>query len=145
MKLFAGLNPWMLPLAAAVSFLFGGVWYGLLAKPWMTAAKLTEAEIKGTGGPSATPFVITFIAQVVMAWMLAGLILHLAKAGVAANLRNGMITAAFIWLGFVATTLVVNHRFQMKSWALTLIDGGHWLGVLLIQGAILGAWGLAGS
>jgi len=23
-----------------------------------------------------------------------------------------------------------------------MIDGGHWLGVLLIQGAILGAWGM---
>ena len=28
------------------------------------------------------------------------------------------------------------------SASLTLIDGGHWLGVLLIQGAILGWWGV---
>jgi hypothetical protein len=25
---------------------------------------------------------------------------------------------------------------------LTLIDGGHWLAVLLIQGAIMGWWGV---
>jgi hypothetical protein len=143
MKLFAGLNPWMLPLAAAVSFVFGGIWYGLLSKPWMAAAKLSEEQIKGTGGPSPAPFVITYIAQLLMAWMLAGLILHMVKAGLPANLRNGLITALFIWVGFVATTLVVNHRFQMQSWTLTFIDGGHWLGVLLIQGAILGMWGMA--
>lgn len=143
MKYFAGLNPWMLPLAAVASFIFGGVWYGLLSKPWMAAAKLSEAQIKGTGGPSPVPFVITFIAQTFMAWMLAGLILHMAKAGLPATLKNGMITSFFVWAGFVATTLIVNHRFQMQSWALTLIDGGHWLGVLLIQGAILGMWGLA--
>lgn len=143
MKFFAGLNPMMLPLAAAASFIFGGVWYGVLSKPWMAAARLDEQQIKGASGPSPVPFVIAFIAQTVMAWMLAGLILHMAKAGLPATMRNGMITAAFIWLGFVATTLVVNHRFQMQSWTLTLIDGGHWLGVLLIQGAILGLWGLA--
>lgn len=143
MKLFAGLNAWMLPLAAIASFVFGGVWYGVLSKQWLSAAKLTEEQIKGTGGPSPAPFVITFIAQTFMAWMLAGLILHMAKAGLPANMRNGMITAFFVWAGFVATTLIVNHRFQMQSWALTFIDGGHWLGVLLIQGAILGMWGLA--
>lgn len=141
MKFFAGLNAWMIPLAAVASFVFGGVWYGLLSKPWMAAAKLTEAQIKG--GTSPAPFIITFIAQTFMAWMLAGLILHMTKAGLPANMRNGMITAFFIWAGFVATTLIVNHRFQMQSWTLTLIDGGHWLGVLLIQGAILGVWIIA--
>jgi hypothetical protein len=33
--------------------------------------------------------------------------------------------------------------FQGAKGALTVIDGGHWLGVLLIQGAILGWWGVA--
>ena len=143
MKFFVGLNAWMLPLAAAASFVFGGIWYGLLSKQWMSAANLSEDQIKGAGGSSPVPFIITFIAQIFMAWMLAGLLLHLAKAGLVPNLRNGMITALFMWAGFVMTTLIVNHRFQMQSWALTLIDGGHWLGVLLIQGAILGMWGLA--
>ena len=142
MKFFVGLNAWMLPVAAVASFLFGGVWYGLLSRQWMAAAKIDEAQIKAAG-PSPAPFVITLVAQFVIAWILAGLILHLAKAGLPATLKNGMITALFVWAGFVATTLVVNHRFQMQSWSLTLIDGGHWLGVLLIQGAILGLWGVA--
>ena len=143
MKLFAGLNPWMLPVAAIASFLFGGLWYGLLSKQWMAAAKLDEATLKGGGGPSPVPFVITLIAQLFMAWMLSGLLLHMAKAGLPGNLKNGLISAVFIWAGFIVTTLVVNHRFQKQSWALTFIDAGHWLGVLAIQGMILGQWGLA--
>lgn len=143
MKFFVGLNAWMLPTAAAASFVFGGIWYGLLSKQWMSAAKLDDTKIKGAGGGAVAPFIITFIAQTFMAWMLAGLLLHLVKAGLPANLRNGMITALFMWAGFVMTTLIVNHRFQMQNWSLTLIDGGHWLGVLLIQGAILGVWGLS--
>lgn len=42
----------------------------------------------------------------------------------------------------VITTMAVNHAFQGQRGALTLTDGGHWLGVLLIQGAILGWWGV---
>lgn len=144
MKFFAGLNVWALPLAAVLSFAFGGVWYGALSKQWMEAAGLSEEQIKGNGGPSPVPFVITFVAQLVMAWMLAGLILHMAKAGIPATLRNGMLTAVFVWLGFVLMPLVVNHQFQMQRPALTVIDGAHWLGVLLIQGAVLGLWGLGG-
>ena len=143
MKFIAGLNPWMLPLAAIASFLFGGIWYTVLSKQWLAAANLDEAQLKGPGGPSPVPFVIAFVAQLFMAWMLSGLLLHMAKAGLPGNIKNGLITALFIWAGFIVTTLVVNHRFQKQSWALTFIDAGHWLGVLLIQGMILGQWGLA--
>lgn len=143
MKLFAGLNVWAFPLAAVMSFAFGGIWYGLLAQHWMAALGRSEAEIRGSGGPSPVPFVITFVAQLIMAWVLAGLILHMSKAGIPANLRSGMITAGLVWFGFVLAPLVVNHQFQMQRPALTLIDGLHWLGVLLIQGAVLGMWGLA--
>ncbi|MBM3524115.1 MAG: DUF1761 domain-containing protein, partial [Alphaproteobacteria bacterium] len=36
----------------------------------------------------------------------------------------------------------VNHGFQGVKRALTVIDGGHWLGVLLIQGVIIGWMGV---
>ena len=142
MKIFAGLNVWALPVAAVLSFAFGGIWYGLLAKQWMAALGRTEEDPKVAGGPAPLPFAIAFIAQLVMAWVLAGLILHLARAGIAANMRNGLITAGLIWFGFVLAPLVVNHQFQMQRPSLTVIDGVHWLGVLLIQGAVLGMWGL---
>lgn len=143
MKFFAGLNPWAFPLAAAASFIFGGIWYGLLSKQWMAAANLSRESIEAKGGPTAKPFVVTFVAQTFMAWMLAGVMLHMVKSGIPATATNGMITAAFLWAGFVMTSLIVNHQFQMQKGVLTLIDGAHWLGVLLIQGAIIGVWGLA--
>lgn len=138
MQFFSGLNIWAVLLAAGASFLFGGVWYGAFSKLWMAAANLTDEQVTAQSGPSPRPFVITFLAQIIMAWMLAGVILHLARSGVPATPRNGLISGFCIWLGFVATTLVVNHQLQMRKLTLTLIDGGHWLGVLLIQGVILG-------
>lgn len=142
MKFFAGLNVWALPVAAALSFVFGGVWYGVLSKAWMDAANLSKERIDAGGGMSPTPLVITYLAQLFMAWMLAGVVLHMVKAGIPASLKNGMITGSFLWAGFVMTTLIVNHQFQMQKRMLTIIDGAHWLGVLLIQGAVIGAWGI---
>jgi hypothetical protein len=133
---FAGINYLAIALAAIAAFVFGGIWYRALAKPWMAAVGKTEPDIKSSGGPMAVLLLVTLIAQLVMAWVLAGVIGHLGPGQV--TLRNGLISAGFLWLGFVATTMVVNHGFQGATRALTAIDGGHWLGVLLLQGAIIG-------
>jgi hypothetical protein len=104
----------------------------------MAAAGVGEKFVKGSGaGPSPVPFIVAFVAQLVMAWMLAGVFLHLARGGIPLTLRSGLISGALVWAGFVMTSLVVNHAFQGAKWMLTLIDGGHWLGVLLIQSAVL--------
>ena len=137
---FAGINYLAVILAAAAAFVFGGIWYRVLAKPWLAAAGKTEQDIKTSATPMALLLLITFIAQLVMAWVLAGLIGHLGPGQV--TLRNGLISGGFVWLGFVATTMVVNHGFQGARRALTVIDGGHWLGALLIQGAIIGWMGV---
>jgi Protein of unknown function (DUF1761) len=135
---FAGMNYWAIVAAAAASFVFGGIWYSVLAKPWMAAVGKSEAEIRQTG--MITPMVVTVVCQLVMAWVLAGVIGHLGAGQV--TWRNGLISGAFCWLGFVLTSLVVNHAFQGSKRMLTLIDGGHWLGVLLIQGTVIGLLGV---
>ncbi len=134
---FGGLNLFAVILAAVASFAFGGVWYNALAKPWMAATGRTAGEIQA--GNTYAPFIVAFVAQLVMAWILAGLVGHLGAGQV--TLRNGLISALFVWTGFVIAPLVVNHTFQGAPRALTAIDGGHWLGVLLVQGAIIGAIG----
>ncbi len=53
-----------------------------------------------------------------------------------------MISAAFCWLGFVITSMLVNNSFARRDWRLMWIDGGHWLVVLLLMGAIMGAMGV---
>jgi hypothetical protein len=68
---------------------------------------------------------------------------HLGEA--AFSVGGGALSGAIVWAGFVATTLLVNHGFQGAKFTLTLIDGGHWLGALAIQGAIIGAFGPPGA
>ncbi|NIA70675.1 DUF1761 domain-containing protein [Pelagibius litoralis] len=135
---FTGINYLAVVAAMVASYVFGSVYYMSLAKPWMAALGKTEEEVKAGAGPSV--YVITAIAQLVMAFMLAGIMGHLGSVGMGA--AGGLTTAFFVWLGFVATTLVVNHGFQGAKRSLTVIDGAHWLGVLLVQGLVIGLFGI---
>lgn len=130
-------NWFAVAVAALASFVFGAAWYGLLGKQWMAALGKTEADIKASGRPLPLLLAMTFVAQLVMATVLSGLVSLLSDRAVPTSL----MVAALIWVGFVATTLVVNHGYQGSRWSLTLIDGGHWLGVLLLQGLIIGVFG----
>ena len=131
---FTGMNYLAVLVAAVAAFAFGAVWYGVLGKPWMAALGKTKDQL----GSPAVPMVFAGLCQLVMAWLLAGVIGHLGEVEVA----PALLTAAFVWLGFVATTLTVNHRFQGQPWSLTVIDGGHWLGVMLVQALVIGLFGV---
>src|SRR5690606_3430540 len=88
----------------------------------------------------AAPLFVGFVAKLAMAFVLAGAIGHLGTGQV--MLRNGVISGAIIWVGFMVTIIAVDHRHHGFGWDLTLIDAGHWLGVMLIAGAIIGWWGV---
>jgi hypothetical protein len=136
---FTGVNYIAVIIAALAGFGLGAIWYMVLSKPWMHAIGKTETELKQqTGTSKVVPFAICIVALLIMAWMLAGLMGHLADVTV----RGGVITGFFVWLGFVITTMGVNHAFGGAKPMLTLIDGGYWLAVLLIQGAVIGAFGV---
>jgi hypothetical protein len=138
---FAGLNLLAVLVAAIASFLFGGVWYGIFSRQWLAAVNFEEKTRNSAAWRvSAVPLIIALLAQLLMAYVLAGVIGHLGVGQV--TVRNSIISAAIVWAGFVMTTLVVSHSFQGAKRALTFIDGGHWLGVLLIQGAVIGWLGV---
>jgi hypothetical protein len=134
---FVGINYLAIVVAAIAAYVFSAIYYTLLSKPWMKAA-----DIKKNRKPAAPwlPFAIAAVADLVMAWVLAGTIGHLGIGQV--TLKNGVISGAFIWFGFVLTTTVVNYGFAGRKPLLTIIDAAHWLCVLLLMGAIIGLFGV---
>ena len=126
--------------AAVASWLVGAVWYGVLGKQWMAALGWTEKDVCGPDGKRhmpVGPMILSFIAALVMAFLLSGLMGHVGPISV----RSGIISGALVWLGFAITTMAVNNAFQKRKTMLTVIDGGHWLLALIAQGAVLGAFG----
>ncbi|MGV1013544.1 MAG: DUF1761 domain-containing protein [Methyloceanibacter sp.] len=123
-------------IAALAGFGLGMIWHTVLYKPWLVALGKTKANVERQS--VVLPFLTTFVALLVMAWMLAGIMAHMGQV----TIRGGMITGFLVWLGFVITVIGVTHAFTGAKPMLTLIDGGYWLAALLIMGAVIGAFGI---
>ena len=137
---FAGINFLAVLIAAVVAWLVSAGWYMSLGKIYQAAQGKTpeecKAEMKKPG--AFLPFIYAFIGNLVIAWMLAGVLGHLGPA----TLKNGVITGAFLWFGFILTTMVVNFCFSGRDKRLLLIDLGNWLIVMVVMGAVIGAIGV---
>jgi hypothetical protein len=129
-------------IAACAAWIFGGIYYTALSRPWMASQGKTmeqcKAEMEGKSKLAMVlPFVLAFVGALIMAWALYGVLVHLKTFSV----RAGMISGAIIWFGFILTTMTVNNAFHGKRPMLTVIDSLHWLGGLLIMGLIVGWMG----
>ncbi len=131
---FAGMNYLAILIAAVAAYVWGAAYYMTLSKQWLAAVGIAQPN------RSAAPFIISFVALLVMAFVLAGSIGHLGPGNVSS--KNGIISGVIIWAGFVATTVVVNNAYPGRKIMLSIIDSIHWLGVLVVQGAVIGAMGV---
>jgi hypothetical protein len=137
--MFSAGTFWIFLLAAAAAWAFGAAYYTLLGKIWLGAQGLTPERLMAERGKRSSlmnvyPFVLSFVAEVVIAWVLCGMMLHMGMSGA----RAGMISGAFVWFGFGLTTIAVNNAYTFRSWKITTIDAIHWLGVFIIIGAVVG-------
>jgi hypothetical protein len=139
---FAGISYVAILAAAIAAWLASAAWYMSLCRVYAAAlGKTPEQMAADRNKPGAfLPFVYAFAANIIIAWMLAGVLGHLGPGQV--TLRNGVISAAFLWFGFILTTMVVNYSFSGRDRRLLFIDAGNWLIVLLVCGAVVGAIGV---
>jgi uncharacterized membrane protein len=129
-------------MGAVASFIFGAIYYTTLGKVWLAAQGKTadSCKVENAGKSKlalAVPFILSFVGALIMGVTLYGILTHSGLW----SLRAGAISGAFCWFGFVLTTVVINNAYQGRKAMLSLIDGAHWLGVLIIIGAIVGWMG----
>lgn len=125
-----GLDHFAAILAAIVGFAATIIWYRAFGTMLMAALGLTAEQLRHR----PATYVVTALAQLVMAYVLTAVIGQLA----AFNMQNGIVVAAFLWLGFVATAIAVSDSFAGARLSLTMIDAGHWLVVMVLMGAVIG-------
>ena len=89
------LNYLAIMAATIVSFVFGGIWYNVFSRQWMEALAMTPDKMPRDRGAIGL-YVLAFVAQLIMAWMLAGILLHMSAGGVPTTARTGLISAAFL-------------------------------------------------
>jgi Protein of unknown function (DUF1761) len=137
---FAGISYLAVFIAAIAGWLVGAAYYGVLAKPWvaahdktMEAFKAEQAAHRGTVH-AWLPFALAFLAELAMAYVLAGMVGHLGSV----TIHSAVISGLFVWAGFMLTTMLVNNAFGGRKYLLTAIDAGHWLAVIVVMGVVIG-------
>ncbi|MBL8590754.1 MAG: DUF1761 domain-containing protein, partial [Methylobacteriaceae bacterium] len=99
---------WWVPLVAGVvAWMVGGAWYGVLGARWAAATEQPLETLRPGGRQPPGPMALSFIADLVMATSLAYVI---ARAG-PVTVGQGLRWALVAWIGFVATSLIVNNGF----------------------------------
>ena len=120
--------------AAAGSWLFGAVWYMVLAKPWMAAAGLKiGADGRPEGGSSPMPFVLSAICMI----LVAGLMRHVLAMSNLTTVTQGLMVGFGVGAFFIAPWIMINNAYTMRPFKLTLIDGGYAIIGCSIIGVIL--------
>lgn len=139
---FGNVNYLSILIAAVAAWIFGGIYYTSLSKPWTIAQSKTLEQCKAeqagkSGAAKAAPLILVFVGEFIMAFVLYGILTHVGTFTV----RAGVISGAFCWFGFVLPTVTANNAFGGRKPMLSIIDSAAWLGALVIIGAILGWMG----
>ena len=114
----SGLN-WLAIIVAAIAF-FGlaAVWYqpSVMGKKWMEAAGVEPSS----DGPKPAFFVVTFVAYLVMATVLA----MIARGVGASTFGEGLVLGLLTGLAFVALQAMVNAIYEGRSKWIVAANGG---------------------
>jgi hypothetical protein len=132
-----GINHWAVLVAAIVFFALGALWYSVLFEhQWLAGIGKTIAELQKEGGGSPRPYIVGFLAIVVMCYTLGWIV----QRGMQPTPRNGALTGAVVGFGLIGATLALTYGFEARGITLWLINAGYVVIGLVIAGIIIGAW-----
>src|SRR4030095_9090191 len=123
-------------VAAVVFFAIGAVWYNVFSQPWLAGIGKTVDQLAKENGGSPLPFIVGFIAILVMCYTLGWIV----QRGMAPPAGNGALTGATVAFGIVGAALALYYGFEARGITLWLINAVYVLVGLVISGAIIGAW-----
>lgn len=127
-------------VSAAAGMALGALWYSplLFGNVWMRLSGMTPKQLAAAKKQGmAAAYGVTFLGVLVMAFVLAML---LAATG-AETVADGALLAFWLWLGFLATTMVGSVLWEEKPFTLYLLNIAHYLAVLMVMAGILRWWG----
>lgn len=130
--LFENINLWAVLVASVASTFIGMLWYSpvFFGKIWM---KLAKPRIKR---PSGISMLIGFISSFVLFYMLATVMSFVNSNGI----LDGISTAFWMWLGFIATVSLGVVLWEGKPFKLYILNNAYNLLSLIVAGIILAVW-----
>jgi Protein of unknown function (DUF1761) len=129
---------WVAILVAAIaSFLFEALWFSIFLNQWLAGIGHTMQWLM-SASPITPPlqYATAIVCSIIAAAVLS---IAIQATGKQTALR-GVLCAAVIWLGFIATGWAKDYIFEVRTLQLYFINAGYSLFDLMLIGAIVGAW-----
>lgn len=134
------VNYVLILIAAVAMMILGALWYGsLFGKEWakMMGFDMSNPDVVKQMKEKAKPgYAITFAASLVMLYVLT----HILSYAGAETPRDGVEGALWVWLGFIAPTLLGSVLWEGKPWKLYFINASYYLVSLIVAAAIITQW-----
>lgn len=127
-------------LAGVASMVVGFLWYSpsFFGKPWMALMGYTTKSLEAAKKEMGKTYGLSFIASVLMAYVLSHVMTLSMNFFRYEALSTGLISAFWMWLGFIAPVQLTDVLYGKKSLKLYAINTGYQLASLLAMGAVLG-------
>jgi len=119
-------------VAAVVSFISGGIYWGVIANP---LTKLLGG-VPDPGRPPIAGLIASFLTTVVAAYVLAIFLNYAGPQSALAGAAFGLLA----WFGFVITISIGQAAFGWMSWTRLIVGAGASLLAYALMGAVIGAW-----
>jgi hypothetical protein len=120
-------------VAAASSFLLGGLWYGpLFGKLWQRLAGLSAEQLAASG--PAKVFGVSFVLAVVQAWVFAMFL------GANPSLALGLGAGSSAGLCWVGAAFGINDLFERRPLGLWAVNAGYHTLAFTLFGLIFALW-----
>ncbi len=137
MAIFNTANYLAIIVAAIVSMIVGSLWYGpFFGKKWMSLMGMNPERMKDAKSKMGQMYLVAFTGSLVTAFVLGYFIdiLQITEVSSAFDLTF------WIWLGFVATVLLGQVLWEMKSWPLFFLNAAYQLVVLSLMSLVFVLW-----
>jgi hypothetical protein len=122
-------------VCAAVYWLLGGLWYGLLfSARWMAPENMTREQ--GRGMNTALPYIVTFVLNLLIAYVLA----QVCSWRTANTAGRGAAIGVLLWDRHCRANYLHDSHVRDAAKGTFAINEFYPLLGLCLTGAILGAW-----
>lgn len=127
-------------VAGVVSMVIGFLWYSpmLFGKPWMKLMGYTAESLKKAQKEMGKLYAVCFVLTLVMGYVLSHVMTMSMSFFHYDALSTGLISAFWMWFGFVMPVQATDAIFGSKKVNLFVINSGFQLAALLVMGAVLG-------
>ena len=125
-------------VAAAISFVIGGIWHGpLFGKAEMAGRGATPEQLAAGPKPKPAQMLAVFLCLIVVAWALALLSGYLHLATWMQGLKLGVVC----WIAISTTTFLVEHIMTAgRKSSVLYIDASSWLITYAVSAIVVTVW-----